>query len=499
MRRCFILISLTILGFGPTIGEAQNSITILKDDLIYGASIGDPADGSIEWARGSAIENGADIVDFVWNQPFIQSVEFDNFNGISHNPQGNLLGVNFGPINGGGSIYNLATCLAGLEAQLIGNTEGLGGELELTNLGGLSVSPDNTKIAVNGYDNGTIIVFDYDAGNCDASEAELSGARSVFVMGEFATQGTGWLDDNTVIGFTNDAELVRVDATTMAANVIASYDDPGKGTVFTDLEYNPLISPYIYASYGGFSDNETVNQLFVIDPNDNFSLVANIDLSESMNTMREIALDSDGNLYASQFRGTVQLIANVDEPFAVANNSSVAWYDPFARTSFTGIDIAVGIEFLTTTVNGDFNRNGRRDPGDLDMLATGIIANNAVFDLNGDGIVDNTDRTFWVEELANTYFGDSNFDGTFGSSDFVAVFSIGKYETGQPATWAEGDWDGDQLFTTRDFVTAFQGAGYEQGPREGGLQTVPEPAMARTFVVVIGILITRFRRSARMS
>ena len=258
------------------------------------------------------------------------------------------------------------------------------------------------------------------------------------VMGEFATQGTGWLDNNTVIGFTNEAELVRVDATTMAANAIASYDDPGKGSVFTDLEYNPLISPYIYASYGGFSDNETVNQLFVIDPRDNYSLVANVDLSESMNTMREIALDSNRNLYASQFRGTVQLIANVDDPTTVLDNSSVTWYDPFARSSFTGIDIAVGIDFPATDVDGDFNQGGRRDPGDLDMLATAMTANDQAFDLNGDGIVDIADRKFWIEELANSYFGDSNFDGTFGSSDFVAVFAIGKYDTGESSNLGRG-------------------------------------------------------------
>ena len=323
MRRCYVLMSLTLFGLGSSVTEAQDSISIMKNDLVYGANIGDPADGSIEWARGPATENGGDILDFAWDQPFIQSIEFDNLNGISHNPRGNLLGVNFGPNDRGGSIYNLATCSARSEAQLIGNTEGLGGDLELSNLGGLSVSPDNTKIAVNGYDTGTIIVFDYVAGNCEAVGATLSGARSVPVMGEFATQGTGWLDNNTVIGFTNEAELVRVDATTMAANVIASYDDPGKGSVFTDLEYNPLISPYIYASYGGFSDNETVNQLFVIDPRDNYSLVANVDFSESMNTMREIASDSEGNLYASQFRGTVQLIANVDDPTTVPRRSPI--------------------------------------------------------------------------------------------------------------------------------------------------------------------------------
>ncbi|MFC1758633.1 hypothetical protein ACFL2H_07680 [Planctomycetota bacterium] len=478
-----------ILLCGVSVGTAQESITILPNDLIFGANIGEPADGSIEWVRGPATEDGGEVVDLVWDQPSIQSIEFDNLHQISHNPEGNLLGVNYGPNDGGGEIYNLATCSGVLEGQLIGNTEGMGGDLELSNLGGLSVSPDNTRIAVNGYDTGTIIVFDYTAGNCEAAGASLSGARSAVVMADFATQGTGWLDNNTVIGFTSEAELVRVDATTMQGEVVASYDDPGKGSVFTDLEYNPLVSPFLYASYGGFSDNETVNRLFIIDPRQDFSLVANVDFSESMNTMREIALDANGNLYATQFRDTVQLIANANDPTNLADNSSVAWYDPFARSSFAGLDVAVGIKWPNTELLGDFDKNGRRGPSDLDLLATAMNDNDKAFDLNRDGTTDIADRTFWIENLANTFFGDSDFNGEFNSSDFVVVFATAKYENGEPATWVDGDWNGDQLFTSSDFVTAFRGAAYENGPRDGGLQTVPEPPCVALIVLGIGGLI----------
>ena len=62
--------------------------------------------------------------------------------------------------------------------------------------------------------------------------------------------------------------------------------------------------------------------------------------------------------------------------------------------------------------------------------------------------------------------GDSNLDGEFNSSDFVFVFTAGKYETGEAATWGEGDWDGNQLFESTDFVAAFSAGGYEVGPRD---------------------------------
>ncbi|MCA9216647.1 MAG: PEP-CTERM sorting domain-containing protein [Planctomycetales bacterium] len=128
------------------------------------------------------------------------------------------------------------------------------------------------------------------------------------------------------------------------------------------------------------------------------------------------------------------------------------------------------------TVAGDFNNNGMRDTGDLDLLATAMQANDLALDLNNDGTTNIADRVMWVEQLSNTFMGDSNFDGEFNSSDFVTVFSAGKYESGQAATWAQGDWSGDGQFNSSDFVTAFAGGGYEIGTKPGGLQVVPEPS-----------------------
>ena len=99
------------------------------------------------------------------------------------------------------------------------------------------------------------------------------------------------------------------------------------------------------------------------------------------------------------------------------------------------------------------------------------------YDLNKDTDVNSLDRTFWVEELKRTYFGDANLDGEFTSTDFVQVFQRGEYEDSLPAnsTWASGDWNGDGEFSSTDFVVAFQAGGYEVGHREG-TRAVPEPA-----------------------
>lgn len=72
--------------------------------------------------------------------------------------------------------------------------------------------------------------------------------------------------------------------------------------------------------------------------------------------------------------------------------------------------------------------------------------------------------------------GDANQDYQFDQRDIVMVLGAGKYLTGQPATWGEGDWNtapggrqgrppvGDGLFSQRDIVAAQQSGLYLTGP-----------------------------------
>ena len=138
-------------------------------------------------------------------------------------------------------------------------------------------------------------------------------------------------------------------------------------------------------------------------------------------------------------------------------------------------------------LEGDFDNDGDLDADDIDALSVAIRdGGGAEFDITGDGVADRQDRIRWVEELNNTYFGDSNLDGEFNSTDFVAVFSAGEYEDDIDgnSTWAEGDWDGSGDFDSSDFVAAFQGRGYEQGPRTPA--AVPEPS---GIVIGLGLLL----------
>ena len=126
---------------------------------------------------------------------------------------------------------------------------------------------------------------------------------------------------------------------------------------------------------------------------------------------------------------------------------------------------------------GDYNSDGVVDAMDADRQAVEMKAENpdlATFDENGDDKVDGADRTIWVKQHAGTWVGDANLDSEFNSGDLVAVFTAGKYETGEMAGWAEGDWDGDMAFGSGDLVAAFTDGGYEQGPPP--MNAVPEPS-----------------------
>lgn len=135
----------------------------------------------------------------------------------------------------------------------------------------------------------------------------------------------------------------------------------------------------------------------------------------------------------------------------------------------------------------DFNQDGSLGVGDIDQLSEEVRnrTNDATLDLNGDSFVNNDDRLLWVQDFRNTFFGDSNLDGQFNSTDLALVFQSGEYDDPLvgTSTWATGDWSGDGEFDSRDLVIAFQDGGYEQGPRAA--RGVPEPSVASTLALLL--------------
>ena len=80
--------------------------------------------------------------------------------------------------------------------------------------------------------------------------------------------------------------------------------------------------------------------------------------------------------------------------------------------------------------------------------------------------VENSWVSVWQNETPVHEFqpGNANRDKQFDQLDIVHVLQAGKYLTGEPADWTEGDWNCDGVFNQLDIVGALQTGNYLQGP-----------------------------------
>ena len=119
---------------------------------------------------------------------------------------------------------------------------------------------------------------------------------------------------------------------------------------------------------------------------------------------------------------------------------------------------------------GDYDMETGLGVGDLDLLSSAVLAGSEDmhFDINGDGVVGEEDRSHWIEELAATVAGDANLDGNVQFDDFLAIAS----GFGTDGGWSEGDFDGNGEIQFPDFLLLAENFGFERSTA----MFVPEPA-----------------------
>jgi hypothetical protein len=383
-------------------------------DVVIGLGISSSAN-TVKMIRGeNPVVGGGTLVGSPWTSDgFVRGIEFDNKNGTLHNVKGNLLATDEGgtSVTGtppsatisifSGEILSFATQgdpEALPAAQVIGNTRtgmdaiGHTGGVTLTRLSGLSVSPDNLKVAVAGMDTGKVLVYDYTAGNSLGTGALLEDGRETSAImplavlddpnvtgtqGNTNRYGTAWKDNDTVLALSSNGELYSVNATTMATTLQTTLGITLLDSVHTSLAYNPDVAEgteddYIYAVHSAFnesSDPQSRNRLFILDPTD-YSLVNQVDLSTldtypitataTGATAREISLDEDGNLFISTFGSGVFVIPGInDDPLNVAN--PVLWHQSTTFSSFLGMDIGFA---PPEEADADYNEDGTINAAD---------------------------------------------------------------------------------------------------------------------------------------
>ncbi len=385
----------TVATLAVTAGACFAQPLVAKDNAVVGWSIGPTTTGQPagQYNAATAIQldntlqifnlsTGTQISDTLNLSPFIQGVQFDNSNNVKHNPDGALLVMDFGNATNGarlsrynpnGSITQLfnAADLTNLTASPSSYGTNLPAfpswatfGLTLARGSHISISPDNTKIAFTGRENGAVYILDYNAAAGTITGGRQTTGTQPLLTGR--TQGGYWKDNNTFVAIATDGVITSIDATTMAQTAAGTYPSPNGGnSEFSSVAYEPALSPYVYVQYNNFLANGTnaplsnISKIFVLDPANSYSVVASANYDGVSVSTRRIAFDSAGNLYWTTFVGnTGSATGNVYGPpkiykitgattlANITDNNATAVYSPAITgffSSFSEMDIAAGI------------------------------------------------------------------------------------------------------------------------------------------------------------
>ncbi len=459
-RRSAVVVAAAFLLVQAVAVEQQAYAQFGQGDMVVGKSQGtspgyDPEktffvhdSSASSWSNGPGWQIGGTEVEY------IQSVEFDNTGGNSHNANGNLLGANFGNSYTGFHLYNFATDGSNNAESVWSIVEATGGTIGETPAGwlserggGVSISPDNTHLAWTNYDTGSIHVHDYSAGSTPGSGAgaSLSGPRvtgkgngsggsgTLDALKVSGTQGTAWLSNSVVAAFNSFGEIVTWDisgvaagsedgtmagwAPTEASNWEVANTDVSIDAQFTDVEYNATIDPnHIYAA--ATLNGSYTAKLYAYDYNPTTGAIS---LNTSMTVPsdatygdyqepREIALGADGNLYYSCYAGSgsdnvVCVLPDATNVAAWSPSDVVPFFRSSEYTGYNGMDVAVSESVVA--LYGDYNDDGTVDAADYTVWRDVMTAGGS--SLTNDptpGTVDESDFDYW-----KAHYGESAGSG----------------------------------------------------------------------------------------
>ena len=142
------------------------------------------------------------------------------------------------------------------------------------------------------------------------------------------------------------------------------------------------------------------------------------------------------------------------------------------------------------TRDPDFDGDGNLGCDDIDGLVATIAAgtNVTLYDLSGDGFVDQSDLEEWLAAAGavnnasgNPYLrGDANLDGTVDAQDFI-TWNANKFS--QQSAWCQGNFNADGAIDAADFIE------WNQNKFTTADQAVvPEPATAAIMWAMFAIL-----------
>ena len=110
---------------------------------------------------------------------------------------------------------------------------------------------------------------------------------------------------------------------------------------------------------------------------------------------------------------------------------------------------------LPMTNPNDLDGDNDVDGDDIDAICLAIQegSTNAIFDIDGNGIIESPDFSLYLD-IIGTKLGDANLDGVVDVSDFN-IWNLNKFTSNDPALpgkgWATGDFNCDGVTDVSDF------------------------------------------------
>jgi hypothetical protein len=152
----------------------------------------------------------------------------------------------------------------------------------------------------------------------------------------------------------------------------------------------------------------------------------------------------------------------------------------------------------------DFSGDGNVDVLDVDSLVGEIVSgtNGGIFDLTGEGTVDESDLAEWLSAAAThngfseAYLhGDSNLDGSVDATDLNNL-ALNWRKDEDVALWSAGDFKPNGVVDSGDLNEL--ALNWRQAIRTASTANSPVPEPSASFLMVVGLTLAcrRYRSSA---
>ncbi len=424
---------------------------------------------------GGGIHGGSATVLNITDSSITANYAYDNGGGLRITGFGSTNYPNVTTITGstisgnttndrGGGIYNGSATITTIEDTTVS------GNAAKADAGGLAVLFGGSAFVRRSTFSGN--TSDRRGGAIEADDSNLTIIESTISGNTAATEGGGIALEKAQ----GSNYVLMISGSTITDNLGDTYGSlyPSGGGIYASQYADLILSGSIVAGNRN-GDGSTPD---IVHPST--AIVARYNLigdNSDFPQLPEANPDANGNIVGGPIGGVINpmlgMLADNGGPtlthLPLSGSPAIDQGDPavdtgtdqrgFSRVFNGRVDIGAA-EVQPTLPDGDFNDDGLYDCLDIDALieAISLGTNPPAFDLNGDMLVNLSDRDAWLTEAGGInlgpglayLLGDATLDGVVDISDFNR-WNSSKFS--MSSAWCDGDFDANGSVDVSDFNT----------------------------------------------